>query len=108
MKAETQFKDMWLQWAVSSINGLGTFLEFGIPCAVIEFTVWVALELLVLVSGYGFINSGSHILSEQEKLSNREISIDFATMVFVMNLFGLTTSVPIGFSYVCSAIIGTL
>ena len=55
---------MWIQWAMSSLNGLGTFLEYGFPCAVIECSIWVRLELLVMVSGYGYINSGSHILND--------------------------------------------
>ena len=108
MKAESEFKDIWLQWAMSSLNGLGTFLEFGIPCAVIECSIWVALELLVMVAGYGYINKGSHVLSESEKLNNREISIDFAAMMYIINLFGITNCFPVGFSYVCSAIIGGL
>ena len=108
MKAESQFKGMWLQWAMSTLNGLGTFLEFGIPCAVIECSVWIAIEILVLLAGFGYVNQGTHTLSQHEMLSNKGIAHDFAAIMFIINLYGITNAVPIGFSYVCSAIIGTL
>lgn len=108
MVADKHFKDMWLQWARSSLNGLGTFLEFGVPSAVIESSMWISMELLVLLSGYGYINQGTHVLTQSEKNSNHEISLDFAAMVFMINMFGIIQAVPVGFSYVCSAIIGSL
>jgi hypothetical protein len=50
--SEDHFKDMWLGWARSSLEGLGTFLEYGISCAMLEcFHLW-ALELLALFSAY--------------------------------------------------------
>ena len=50
--SEDIFKNMWLGWARSSMEGLGTFLEYAISSAMIEcFHLW-AIELLALFSAY--------------------------------------------------------
>ena len=50
LRSEGEFKDLWIQWAQSSLEGLGTFLEFAIPGAMIECFQWWALELLVYMT----------------------------------------------------------
>jgi hypothetical protein len=56
LKAEGEFKDLWIGWAKSSLEGLGTFLEYAIPSVVIECSNWWALEIIVLLSGYHFFS----------------------------------------------------
>jgi hypothetical protein len=56
LKAEGEFKDLWIGWAKSSLEGLGTFLEYAIPSVVIECSNWWALEIIVLLSGYHFLS----------------------------------------------------
>ena len=41
--SEGKFKGMWLGWARSSLEGLGSFLEYGISSAMIEIFHWWAL-----------------------------------------------------------------
>ena len=50
--SEGKFKGMWLGWARSSLEGLGSFLEYGISSAMIEIFHWWALQLLVFMSCY--------------------------------------------------------
>jgi len=67
---------MWLGWARSSLEGLGSFLEYGISRAMIEIFHWWALELLVFMSCY------------------RQVQNDFAAQVVIMNMFGLAYMAP--------------
>ena len=52
--SETLFKDMWVPWSKTSMDGLGSFLEYGIPSAVIECVIWTSMELFVFVTGYAY------------------------------------------------------
>jgi len=36
MHSEGKFKDMWVSWARSSLDGLGSYLEYSIPNAFME------------------------------------------------------------------------
>lgn len=86
--SEGLYKDMWLQWARSSLEGLGTFFEYGLPCAMIECSHWWVLELLIFLSGY--------------------ISVeDFQAQTVVINMYGLIFMVPLGLSYTISSLVGT-
>lgn len=95
LKSEAEFKGMWLQWAFSSLDDLGTYFEYGIPNAMIELFTCCALELFVLIAGYGIVKN----------VSQRE---DFNSHVVTMNLFGLIYMVPLGLSYTLSALVGNL
>ena len=101
MHSEGLYKDMWLQWARSSLDGLGQFLEFGIPSAMMECFLWCALELFVFMSGYGLGRTSQN----QFSLSERE---DFSAQVVIMNMFGLIYMIPQGISYSISALVGGL
>lgn len=81
------YKDMWLQWARSSLEGLSAFLEHGVPSAMIECSHWYVLEILVLLSGY---------LSVE----------DFAAQTVIINMCGLLFMIPLGLSYSISALVG--
>jgi MATE family multidrug resistance protein len=86
--SEDLYKDMWLPWARSSLEGLGTFFEYGLPCAVIECSHWWVLELLIFLAGY--------------------ISVeDFQAQTVVINMYGLIFMVPLGLSYTVSSLVGT-
>ena len=61
----------------------------------IEFFTCCALELFVLIAGYGI----------GKNVSQRE---DFNSHVVTMNLFGLIYMVPLGLSYTLSALVGNL
>ena len=54
LHSEGQFKDMWVPWSRSNLDGLGPFLEYGIPSAIIECVMLIALELFVFVTGYAY------------------------------------------------------
>ena len=81
------YKDMWLPWARSSLEGLGTFFEYGTPCVMIECAHWWVLEILVGLSGYLSVN-------------------DFDANTVVMNMFGLIYMIPLGVSYATSSFVG--
>lgn len=86
--SEGLYKDMWLPWARSSLEGLGTFFEYGLPCAMIECSHWWVLELLIFLAGY--------------------ISVeDFQAQTVVINMYGLIFMVPLGLSYTISSLVGT-
>ena len=53
--AEGQFKNMWISWARTSLDGLGSYLEYSIPNALMEVSFICALELFVCLSGYEII-----------------------------------------------------
>lgn len=54
LHSEGHYKNMWVPWSRTSIEGLGQFLEYGIPSAIMESVLWVALELFVFVTGYAY------------------------------------------------------
>ena len=56
LKAEGDFENMWIGWGKSSLEGLGTFLEYALPSVVLECSNWWALEIIVLFSGYNFLS----------------------------------------------------
>jgi MATE family multidrug resistance protein len=93
LKAEGEFKDLWIGWAKSSLEGLGTFLEYAIPSVVLECSNWWALEIIVLLSGY-------HLLSGQYSPES------FSAQVVIMNIFTLIYVCPLGISYTVSALVG--
>jgi Na+-driven multidrug efflux pump len=95
--AEGQFKDMWLTWAKTTTDGLGIYLEFSVPSAVMEIVSTMSLELLVLISGYGIV--AKSLPSERN---------DFTAMTVTMNVFSLLYIVPQGVSYSISAVVGSL
>ena len=86
--SEGQFKNMWIGWARSSLEGLGTFLEYGIFSAMMECIHWWALEVLIIMSSY------------------RQSQNYFAAQVVIMNMFTLAYMVPQGISYTCSSLVG--
>ena len=69
--SEGKYKDMWVPWAKSSLEGLGQFLEYGIPSAIMECVLWVALELFVFITGYAYGRKSQNqfSLSEREDFS---------------------------------------
>lgn len=50
--AETEFKNMWLGWGRSTLEGLSTFLEYAVPSVFIECSHWWSIQLLVFLCGY--------------------------------------------------------
>jgi hypothetical protein len=60
LKSETKFKNMWVPWARSTMEGLGTFLEFSIPNAFMEVFFLLSLELFVCMAGYNIVLSNQN------------------------------------------------
>jgi len=52
LHSEGQFKNMWISWGRSSLDGLGTYLEYSIPNAMMDLFYLLSLELFVCLSGY--------------------------------------------------------
>ena len=74
--SEDHFKNMWLGWARSSMEGLGSFLEYGISSAMIECFHLYVIQLLAFLAAYQ--NSQS----------------DFATQVVIMNMYSFVHMIP--------------
>ena len=86
--SEDHFKNMWLGWARSSMEGLGTFLEYGISSGIIECFHLYAIEMLAFLAAY------------QNNQS------DFATQVVIMNMYSFVYMIAQGYSYAASALVG--
>lgn len=41
--AESEYKNMWLGWGRSTLEGLSRFLEYAVPCVIIECSHWWSL-----------------------------------------------------------------
>lgn len=92
--AETYYKDMWLGWGRSSLEGLGSFLfEYAIPSAILECSHWWSLQLMVYLSGY-------------DHISGKIATDNFSAQVVIFNIFSLIYMVPMGMSYAISALVG--
>jgi len=74
---------MWLSWAQTTTDGLGIFLEFSVPSAMMEIVLCCSLELLVFISGYGIV---------AKSLPNERN--DFTAMTVTMNVFSLIQILP--------------
>jgi len=46
-------KPTWVPWSAASLRGLGAYLRVALPSAALVVMEWVALEFLVLASGWG-------------------------------------------------------
>jgi len=92
--AEDAFKDMWLGWGRTSLEGLGMFLEYAVPSAIIECSHWWALQLLVFLCGY-------------DQLSGKNASQNFSSQTIILSLFTLTFMFPLGVSYSVSGMVGS-
>jgi Na+-driven multidrug efflux pump len=57
LHAEGQFNQMWLPWQRTSFKGMGSFIEYCIPNALMEVFFLFSLELFVCMAGYGIIFS---------------------------------------------------
>lgn len=57
---------MWLPWSRSTLDGLGTFLEYSIPSAIMEGFFLFSIELIVAISGYGIIISHENSVHKQD------------------------------------------
>jgi Na+-driven multidrug efflux pump len=87
---------MWLPWSRSTLDGLGVFLEYSIPNAIMEGFFLFSLELIVGISGYGII------INHESNVSKR----DFSAITVSMNILSLIMIISCGVSYAVSAIIG--
>ena len=87
---------MWLPWSRSSLDGLGVFLEYSIPNAIMESFFLFSLELIVCLSGYGII------LSHENNVKKT----DFSAITVSMNMISVVSIISVGMSYTISSIIG--
>lgn len=87
---------MWLPWSRSTLDGLGTFLEYSIPNAIMDGFFLFSLELLVCISGYGII------INHESNVAKR----DFSAITVSMNILSMILMISYGMSYTISAIIG--
>jgi len=69
LHSEGKFQHMWLSWGRSSTDGIGTFLEYSIPTAMIEAFYVCSLELFVLIAGYGIMHSKMEKTAEKTDFS---------------------------------------
>ena len=53
LKAEQEFKDMWLPWAKTNLEQLSSFLEYSISTAMMDIFVNSALEVFMLMAAFG-------------------------------------------------------
>jgi len=70
---------MWLSWGRTSTEGIGTFLEYAIPSAMVETLYVCSLELFVFIAGYG-------IMHRVEKSTEK---MEFSAQIVTMNIFSL-------------------
>ena len=53
LKAEQEFKDIWLPWAKTNLEQLSSFLEYSISTAIMDIFVNSALEVFMLMAAFG-------------------------------------------------------
>ena len=53
LKAEQEFKDIWLPWAKTNLEQLSSFLEYSISTAMMDIFVNSALEVFMLMAAFG-------------------------------------------------------
>ena len=73
--AEEQYKDLWLPWAKTNLEGLSSFLEYLISNAMMDVFVNSALEIFMLMAAFG----------------NQQ---DYSAQVVILNLFSLFYIIP--------------
>jgi Na+-driven multidrug efflux pump len=74
--AEQQYKDMWLPWAKTNLEGLSSFLEYSISNAMMDVFVNSALEIFMFMAAVG---------QHQQ---------DYSAQVVILNLFSLFYIIP--------------
>ena len=82
--AEGCYKNMWISWARTSLDGLGTYLEYSIPNAFMELSFIFSIELFVCLSGYEIILNSHSLVAKN----------DFSAQVVSMNIFMLAFIIP--------------
>jgi Na+-driven multidrug efflux pump len=87
---------MWLPWSRSTLDGLGVFLEYSIPNAIMDGFFLFSLELLVCISGYGIL------INHDSNINKR----DFSAITVSMNILSVIYIIACGMSYALSAIVG--
>jgi Na+-driven multidrug efflux pump len=92
--AETEFKNMWLGWGRSTLEGLSTFMEYAVPSVFIECSHWWSLQLLVFVCGY-------------DQLSGKMAQQSSSSQMAILSLFTFTFMFPLGLSYTISGMVGS-
>lgn len=92
--AETEFKNMWLGWGRSTLEGLSTFMEYAIPSVFIECSHWWSLQILVFVCGY-------------DQISGKMAQQNSSSQMAILSLFTFTFMFPLGLSYTISGMVGS-
>jgi len=87
---------MWLPWSRSTLDGLGVFLEYSIPNAIMDGFFLFSLELIVCVSGYGIL------INNTQNVQKR----DFSGITVSMNIMSVVLIISTAMSFTISAVIG--